>query len=87
MRIYIDTSVINGLYSDNLEIKTSTEEFFNFIQRSGSVLYSADLIVEEIKRTPQESKRNKLKGALQQYEIDFLPLTDEIHKIAGLYVA
>lgn len=86
MRIYIDTSVINGLYSDELEIKKTTEIFFEFTQKTGSMLYSADLIVEEIERTPSDSKRNKLKDALSQHEIEFLPVTDEVQAIAKLYL-
>ena len=87
MRIYIDTSVINGLYSEECEIKIATEKFFEFVQKTGSILYSADLIVEEIERTPSKSKRNKLKDALSQYEIEFLPVSDEVQAIARHYLA
>lgn len=87
MRIYIDTSVINGLYANEPEIKISTENFFGFVHKTGSMLYSADLIVEEIERTPSDSKRNELKNALSHYEVEFLPITDEIQSIAKLYLA
>jgi len=86
MRIYIDTSVINGLYTEDIDIKTATERFFEYVRRSASILYSADLIVKEIDRTPQESKRNKLKEALAEYDVEFLPLSDEIEKIANIYI-
>jgi len=87
MRIYIDTSVINGLFSEEHEIEIATKGFFEFAQKTGSILYSADLIVEEIERTPIDSKRNKLKDALAQYEIEFLPVTDEVQIVAKLYLA
>lgn len=86
MRIYIDTSVINGLYGQDANIETSTKSFFEFVQKSGSILYSADLIVKEIDRTPQESKRNKLKEALAKYDVEFLPFSDETEKIANIYI-
>ena len=86
MRIYIDTSVINGLYAKDTDMKIATEEFFEFVQKNDAVLYSADLIVKEIDRTPQESKRNKLKEALAEYDVEFLPFSEEIGKIADIYI-
>jgi predicted nucleic acid-binding protein len=86
MRIYIDTSVINGLYSEDVDIKIATKEFFEFVQKSGAILYSADLIVEEIDRTPEESKRNRLKEALTEYDVEFLPFSDEIENLASIYI-
>lgn len=86
MRVYIDTSVINGLYAEDIDMRTSTEKFFNFVRKSSAVLYSADLIVKEIDRTPKESKRNKLKEALAEYDVEFLPFSDEIEKIANIYI-
>lgn len=86
MRIYVDTSVINGLYARDTGIKMATEKFFEFVQKNNAVLYSADLIVKEIDRTPQESKRSKLKEALAEYNIEFLPFSEEIEKTANIYV-
>ena len=86
MRIYIDTSVINGLYTKDIDIKMATENFFEFVKKSGAILYSADLIVKEIDRTPQESKRNKIKEALAEYDVEFLPFGDEIKNLANIYI-
>jgi predicted nucleic acid-binding protein len=86
MRIYIDTSVINGLYAQDAEIKAATKRFFEFVQKSGAVLYGADLIVEEINQTPEESKRYRLKEALAKYNVEFLQFDDEIKKVANIYI-
>ena len=86
MRIYIDTSVINGLYGKDINIKSATEKFFEYVRTSGSILYSADLIVKEIDRTPQESKRRELKETLAEYDVEFLPFSDEIEEIAHIYI-
>lgn len=86
MRIYIDTSVINGLYAQDAEIKADTKRFFEFVQKSGAVLYGADLIVEEINQTPEESKRYRLKEALAKYNVEFLQFDDEIKKVANIYI-
>ena len=85
MRIYIDTSVINGLFTDNSDIKITTEKFFEFVKKTGAVLYSADLIVKEIDRTLEKAKRDRLKEALAEYDVEFLPYSDEIEKMAHIY--
>ncbi|MEJ2745490.1 MAG: PIN domain-containing protein [bacterium] len=86
MRIYIDTSVISGLYAQDDEIKIATENFFEFVQKSGVVLYSAELIAEEIDRTPQAERRNHLMEALAKYDVELLPFSDEINSLANDYV-
>jgi predicted nucleic acid-binding protein len=86
MRIYIDTSVINGLYSDESEKKIATEKFFEFVKNTQSVLYSAELLVEEINRAPQEAKRNKLKEALAACDVEFLPYSDEVAQLGDAYI-
>ena len=85
MRIYIDTSVINGLYTKDTEIKIITKRFFEYVKKNDAVLYSSDLIVQEVDRTPDESKRNKLKEALAKYDVGFLPYSDEIERMANIY--
>ena len=46
MRIYRDTSVINGLYADNVDIKIATHKFFEFVKKTGAVLYSKEALAE-----------------------------------------
>jgi predicted nucleic acid-binding protein len=86
VRIYIDTSVINGLFAQDDDIRTTTEKFFEFVRKTGAVLYSADLLVKEIDRTFQESKRTRLKEALAEYDVEFLPLSDEIDRLSHIYI-
>jgi len=86
MRIYIDTSVINGLYGQDADIKKFTEIFFDYAQKTGAVLYSAELVVEEINHTPDKDRRNQLKEALARYNVEFLPYSDEIEKLAEVYI-
>lgn len=86
MRIYIDTSVISGLYAQDSDIKVATEKFLEFVQKTGAVLYSAELIAEEIDRTPQTDRRDRLREALAAYEVELLPFSEEIDRLANAYV-
>lgn len=86
MRIYIDTSVINGLYSDNLEIKADTVRFFKNAKIFGYTLYGSEATLDEIEHTPQESKKKLLKNIIEEYSIEILPTTNEVRTLANKYV-
>lgn len=86
MRIYIDTSVINGLYAKDMEITSETKEFFNSVQKSQATLYCSDVTIEEIEQTPQELKRNQLKKVIEDYEIEILATTEEMRILGNQYV-
>ena len=86
MRIYIDTSVINGLYSDNIEIKTETVRFFKNVRVFGYTLYGSEATIEEIENTPQAPKKRLLKNIIKDYGVEILPTTDEIRILANKYV-
>ena len=60
MRIYIDTSVINGLYAQDRRIRESTEYFFQTAQYNNYVLYGSEVVALEIKATPDVEKRKLL---------------------------
>lgn len=86
MRIYIDTSVINGLYAQDREIASQTEEFFKTTVKMKVVLYCSDLTIAEIKQTPQSLKRNKLIKVIENNQVEILATTDEAHTLGNEYV-
>lgn len=86
MRIYLDTSVINGLYSNDPKIKAETIMFFKNAEILNYSLYSSDATIEEIEKTPQENKRILLKKTVVEYNIDILPVTEEMRMLAKEYV-
>lgn len=61
MRLYIDTSVINGLYAQDPEIKAETAQFFKNACVFNYNLYASEATIDEIEHTPQESKKLFLK--------------------------
>lgn len=86
MRIYLDTSVINGLYAQDSEIKTKTAQFFKNVLLLGYALYCSEATIEEIEHTPQESKKALLKNIINEYQIEILSVTEEARILAKNYI-
>lgn len=86
MRIYIDTSVINGLYGENIEISFETKEFFKSIWKLKATLYGSDVTIEEIEQTPQVLKRDQLKKVVGDYWVEILVTTEEMRILGNQYI-
>ena len=86
MRIYIDTSVINGLYAQDPEIKAETIRFFKDAGVLSYNLYASEVTIDEIENTPQESKKTLLKNTIEEYQIELLSVTEEARDLAKSYI-
>ncbi len=86
MRIYIDTSVINGLYAKNVPwMEETTKNFFKIVKDKNYKLYISNIVSDEIKRTPDAHKQEKLLSVVREYTCKELPKTDECEKLAVKY--
>jgi predicted nucleic acid-binding protein len=87
IKIYLDTSIINFLFADDVpEYKSVTEDFFQNYYDIYDVFISETVLIE-IGRTKNETKRKMLLDAVKQYRLKvFAPLNDEIENIADAYV-
>lgn len=86
MRIYIDTSIINGLYSNDVRIKDITKRFFRSSKFGHFTLYGSEIVATEIKNTPKGKKRELLINVIEDYSIEILPITEEIITLASNYI-
>jgi len=86
MRIYVDTSVINGLYAQDKRIKEITEHFFRIVQYANHILYGSEVVAIEIKSTSDLGKRKLLIKTIEDFSIEILPLSEEIENLASYYV-
>src|SRR3989338_7285603 len=86
MRIYVDTSIINGLYTQDPRMKTDTEQFFKSVRLLHYHLYASEATIEEIEDTPNEAKKRLLKKVIEDYQIEILSMVDEIRWLANKYV-
>ena len=86
MRIYLDTSIINGLYTNDERIRDITKDFFRTAKFSHFTLYGSELVAVEIKNTPNSEKRELLIDVIEEYAVQILPITDEIKTLANCYI-
>ncbi|MDP2922769.1 MAG: PIN domain-containing protein [Candidatus Omnitrophota bacterium] len=86
MRIYIDTSVINGFYAKDERIKDITKQFFHSVKFGRFTLYGSEIVSTEIKNTPHLEKRKLLIEVIEEYPIEILPVTEEVETLARNYI-
>ncbi len=88
LRIYLDTSVISFLYTeDSPDFRRVTEEFFAvYAQRNE--LYGSDVLLREIAADPVEDRRERHLRTLVDCNVAILPQDrdDEVIRLAEAYV-
>ncbi|TFG14940.1 MAG: PIN domain-containing protein [Promethearchaeota archaeon] len=84
MKIYLETSVINFLFAEDAPEKMKiTKEFFNIINEFE--VFISDIVLLEIEQAP-EQKKELLLNVISQYKIKALESTEQIDKLAQIYV-
>ena len=91
LKIYLDTSVINFLFADDVpDFRKVTEEFFELVKEGESFeVYISDVVINEISKTNDIIKRHRLLSIISEYQI--IRLTNEkdteVSELAELYLS
>ena len=66
LKIYLDTSVINFLFADDVpEFKKITEDFFeNYVKKGKYIVYVSNVVIAEIEKT--RDKQGRLEAFLNR---------------------
>lgn len=83
MRVYIDTSVVGGLF--DIEFAEATTEFFRKVEKGQIVLVVSELLQAELLRAPERVSKRLNRYSKKQIEI--VELTEEAKVLADRYVA
>ncbi|GHU33177.1 hypothetical protein FACS1894172_11200 [Spirochaetia bacterium] len=69
LKVYLDTSIINFLYvDDSPDYRKATEIFFeNIVAENKVETYISNIVIDEINKTEDESKRRTLLETLEKY--------------------
>jgi predicted nucleic acid-binding protein len=87
LKLYLETSVWNFLFADDVPEKMeSTKQFFEEIGKGEYEIYISELTLVEIKRTKDERKREKLVEPVTKYSPIELPRSEEVNKLAARYI-
>jgi len=83
MRIYIDTSVVGGVFDD--EFAESTKDFFHKVDSGDFIVVVSELLRTELLRAP-----DRVRDYLDKFkdrQIERVSRTDEALELADLYIA
>ena len=88
LNVYLDTSVINFLFADDAPDKKSiTIEFFNdYVAKNRFNTFVSDIVIEEIEKTKDEEKKDKLLSIITQYDLSIIQLTEEAKELSKKYI-
>jgi hypothetical protein len=88
LRVYLDTSVINFLFADDVpDFRRVTEDFFN-VYAKRCELYGSDVLIQELDRDPDTGRKQRHMNVLRDYRVRLLPRNrdDEVVRLADLYL-
>ncbi|MBI4690193.1 MAG: hypothetical protein HY754_08000 [Nitrospirae bacterium] len=88
LKLYLDTSVLNFLYADDVpEFKNITEEFFeNYVKKDKYIVYISDVVIREIEKTRDETKKINLLKLIKKYSLKILTLNEYSEALADVYI-
>lgn len=87
LRIYLDTSIVNFLFTDDApDFRRVTEEFFASHAHKYD-LFGSEIVVLEVERDPDPEHRQKLLDTLHRQPITMLSADPEVESLADLYLA
>lgn len=88
LKIYLDTSVINFLFADDVpEFKKITEDFFmNYVKKGKYLVYISDVVIAEIAKTKDKEKKKLLLKTIEEYSLRILTLDETSDKLARVYI-
>ncbi len=88
LNVYLDTSVINFLFADDDPAKKKfTKDFFNdYVAKGKFNTYVSDVVLEEIERTQDPGKREKLSNVISKYDLPVIGVTEEVARLGQKYI-
>ena len=90
-RIYLETTMFSFYYEkrqhdDYQKLKTQTRKIFELIQAGEYEPYTSPIALQEIARESDPEKREKMAALVVDYGIKILDESDEVNRLAALYV-
>jgi predicted nucleic acid-binding protein len=89
LKLYLDTSVLNFLFAEDApDFKNITVDFFeNYVAKGKYDVYISNVVIREIEKAPDISKRNILLNTVKKYSLRILMLTPEAVALSELYLS
>jgi hypothetical protein len=81
-RIYLDTSVIGGIFDEKFEVNTNL--LFNLVKLNQIIIVLSDLTENEIQRAPL--RVNNFFYSLGEFNVEFINGSEESNRLAKAYI-
>jgi hypothetical protein len=88
-KIYLDTTIINFIYADDsADYRDTTKDFFELQVKPKLVdVYISNVVFDEINKTQNPVKKNKLLDAVKKYDLEVLESNSEAIRLSKIYLA
>lgn len=86
MRLYLETTIFNYYFDTDRDGHADVVLLFEEIRAGRHEAYTSEYTAAELDDAP-EPKRSKMLALIVQYGITVFPITDEIDRLADLYVS
>ena len=86
--IYLETTIFNFPFSDDApQYRADTRRLFNEIKAGKYKPFTSKYVTLELESTRDVEKLNLMKSLITDYEVAVIPASDEIERLANVYVA
>ena len=90
-KIYLETTMFSFYHEKRtmppyLELRAEVRRIFELIKAGVFEPYSSPYTIKEINNEPDMDKQKNMKALITDYGIVILPITEEIERLAALYV-
>ena len=82
MRVYVDTSVVGGMFDPEFERRT--KPFWNAVADGKIRIFASDILEEELTKAPEHVQT--FFHRLPKTQIDWVTATEESDALAGQYI-
>jgi hypothetical protein len=80
--------MFNFLFADDApQYQNDTRRLFEEIRAGKFHAYTSEYVLGELRDTKDETKRNKMLRMVEEYDIHVLPASDDIKRLADVYIA
>jgi predicted nucleic acid-binding protein len=85
-RIYIETSVFNRYFEENISGHAETVKLFEEIETGKYKAYTSTYVIYELERTKDDKKRLSMLALISDYNIEVITGDHEADRLTNIYV-
>jgi len=86
-KIYLETTIFNFPFVDDApDLRAETIRLFRDIEAGKFIPYTSEYVVQELERTQNVEKLEKMKNLIIDYDVEVLPMNENAEQLAKIYI-